>query len=145
MGTKVSAVLKRKGHAVVTVQPQQTVGSVACVLAQNRIGAAPVLDQNSQLIGIISERDIVRGIAEHAEAVLDLPAQKLMTREVRTCGADDELVELMQMMTTQRFRHVPVIKDGTLDGVVSIGDVVKQRLEEMQLEVETLRDYISRP
>lgn len=145
MGTKVSAVLQQKGHSVICVAPEDTIDAVVRVLTQNRIGAAPVLTTSRQLAGIISERDIVRGIAELGEAVLKVRADTLMTRDVRTCAAEDDLVELMQVMTTERFRHLPVMKDGALDGIVSIGDVVKQRLEEIQHEVEALRDYITRP
>ena len=145
MGTKVSSVLKHKGHDVVTVAPQQTVTSVVKVLAQNRIGAVPVINEEGQLIGIISERDIIRGMSEHADAVLTLPADQLMTRDVKTCSSEDQLVDLMEVMTLQRIRHLPVIENGALHGIVSIGDVVKQRLEEVQSEAEELRRYIRSP
>ena len=145
MGTKVSSVLKHKGHDVVTVAPQQTVTAVVKVLAQNRIGAVPVVNERGQIIGIISERDIIRGMSEHAEAVLALPADQLMTRDVKTCSSEDELVDLMEVMTLQRIRHLPVIQNGALHGIVSIGDVVKQRLEEVQSEAEDLRRYIRSP
>ncbi|HYK66145.1 MAG TPA: CBS domain-containing protein [Patescibacteria group bacterium] len=145
MGTKVSSVLKHKGHEVVTVTPDQTVARVVRLLAQNRIGALPVINPDGRLIGIISERDIIRGMAEHADAVFALPAERLMTREVRTCTSEDQLVDLMEVMTLQRFRHLPVIENGALHGIVSIGDVVKQRLEEVQTEAEQLRNYIRSP
>ena len=145
MGTKVSSVLKHKGHDVVTVAPQQTVAWVVKVLAENRIGAVPVINDEGQLIGIISERDIIRGMSEHADAVLTLPAEQLMTREVKTCSSEDQLVDLMEVMTLQRIRHLPVIQNGALHGIVSIGDVVKQRLEEVQSEAEELRRYIRSP
>ncbi len=145
MGTKVSSVLKHKGHDVVTVAPQQTIMSVVKVLVQNRIGAVPVINEECQLIGIISERDIIRGMSEHADAVLTLPADQFMTREVKTCSSEDELVEIMQVMTLQRIRHLPVVQNGALQGIVSIGDVVKQRLEEVQSEAEDLRSYIRSP
>ena len=145
MGTKVSSVLKHKGHDVVTVAPQQTVASVVKVLAQNRIGAVPVINEGGQLIGIISERDIIRGMSEHADAVRTLPAEQLMTRDVKTCSSDDQLVDLMEVMTLQRIRHLPVIENGALHGIVSIGDVVKQRPEEVQSEAEELRRYIRSP
>ena len=134
MGTKVSSVLKHKGHDVVRVAPHQTVASVVKVLTQNRIGAVPVINETGQLVGIISERDIIRGISEYADAVLTLPAEQLMTREVKTCSSEDQLVDLMEVMTLQRIRHLPVIENGALHGIVSIGDVVKQRLEEVQSE-----------
>lgn len=145
MGTKVSSVLKHKGHEVVTVAPQQTVTWVVKVLAQNRIGAVPVINEDGRLVGIISERDIIRGMSEHADAVLALPVDRLMTRDVRTCTSEDQLVDLMEVMTRQRIRHLPVIQDGALDGIVSIGDIVKQRLEEVQLEADDLRRYIRSP
>jgi CBS domain-containing protein len=145
MGTKVSSVLKHKGHDVVTVAPGQTVTWVVKVLAQNRIGAVPVINNEGQLIGIISERDIIRGMSEHAEAVLALPADQLMTHDVKTCSAEDQLVDIMEVMTLQRIRHLPVIENGALHGIVSIGDVVKQRLEEVQSEAEELRRYIRSP
>jgi CBS domain-containing protein len=145
MEAKVSAVLKLKGDRVVTVTPQQTVASVVEVLVQNRIGAAPVVNEDGQLVGIISERDIIRGISEHADALLTLPAERLMTREVRTCTSEDRLVDIMQVMTLQRIRHLPVVQNEALHGIVSIGDVVKQRLEEVQLEVEQLHGYIRSP
>jgi CBS domain-containing protein len=145
MGAKVSSVLKHKGHDVVTVSPQQPVAWVVKVLVQNRIGAVPVINQEGQLIGIISERDIIRGMSEHADAVLTLAADQLMTRDVKTCSSEDQLVDLMEVMTLQRIRHLPVIQNGALHGIVSIGDVVKQRLEEVQSEAEELRRYIRSP
>ena len=145
MGTKVSSVLKHKGHNVVTVAPQQTVTSVVKVLTQNRIGAVPVINEEGQLVGIISERDIIRGLSEHADSVLTLAADQLMTRDVKTCSSEDQLVDIMEVMTLQRIRHLPVIESGALHGIVSIGDVVKQRLEEVQSEAEELRRYIRSP
>src|SRR5216684_5163661 len=143
MATYVSGVLKNKRHHVVTGSPNQTVASVAKVLTLNKIGAAPVIDEEDRLVGIISERDIIRGLSEHADAVLTLPTEQLMTREVRTCSPEDPLVGIMGVMTLQRIRHLPVIHDGALYGIISIGDVVKQRLDEAQFEVEELRRYIA--
>jgi CBS domain-containing protein len=145
MGTTVSSILKHKGHDVVTVEPQQTVTWIVEVLAQNRIGAVPVVNDGRQLIGIISERDIIRGMSKHAEAVLTLRAEQLMTREVKICTSGDQLVDIMEVMTQQRIRHLPVVENGELHGIVSIGDVVKQRLEEVQSEAEELRSYIRSP
>jgi CBS domain-containing protein len=145
MGAKVSSVLKHKGHDVVTVTPEQTVKAVVKVLAQHRIGAVPVVNERGQIIGIISERDIIRGMSQHADAVLTLAAEQLMTREVKTCSSEDQLVDLMEVMTLQRIRHLPVIENGSLQGIVSIGDVVKQRIEEVQSEAEQLRNYIRSP
>ncbi len=142
MTTKVSAVLEQKGYNVLTIDPRQTVASLATLLTANRIGAVPVVDEQGGLIGIISERDVVHGIAEYGEAVTSLPVERLMTREVKTCSPEDAVVELMEVMTLQRIRHLPVLRDGTLHGIVSIGDVVKQRLHEAQSELEALRSYI---
>jgi CBS domain-containing protein len=142
MTTKVSAVLEGKGRQVVTVSPNDSVATLVRVLTRNRIGAAPVIDQAGRLMGIISERDVIRGIAEHGEAAIGLPVRQLMTSEVRTCAPEDAIVELMETMTLQRFRHLPVVLNGALDGIVSIGDVVKQRLKEAQSELDELRSYI---
>ena len=145
MGTKVSSVLKHKGHGVVTVAADQTVTAIVKVLTQHRIGAVPVVNEQGQIIGIISERDIIRGMAQHADAVLTLAADRLMSRDVKTCSSEDQLDDLMEVMTRQRIRHLPVVADGALHGIVSIGDVVKQRLEEVQSEAEELRNYIRQP
>ena len=145
MGTRVSSVLKHKGHEVVTVAPDETVTAIVKVLAQHRIGAVPVVNEQGQIIGIISERDIIRGMAQHAGSVLTLAADKLMSRDVKTCTSEDQLDDLMEVMTRQRIRHLPVVADGALHGIVSIGDVVKQRLEEVQSEAEELRNYIRQP
>jgi len=145
MGTRVSSVLKHKGHEVVTVAPNQTVTAIVKVLTQHRIGAVPVVNERGEIIGIISERDIIRGMAQHADAVLTLAADRLMSRDVKTCSSEDQLDDLMEVMTRQRIRHLPVVADGSLHGIVSIGDVVKQRLEEVQSEAEELRNYIRQP
>lgn len=142
MATKVSAVLEEKGRTVVTVAPRDTVAVLVKVLSRNRIGAAPVVDEAGRLAGIISERDIIRGIAQHGEMVAALAVERLMTTEVRTCSPEDAIVELMEVMTLQRIRHLPVVRNGTLEGIVSIGDVVKQRLKEAQSELDELRNYI---
>ena len=145
MEAKVSDVIRHKGDRVITVQPQQTVAAAVQVLTKNRIGAAPVVDDQGRVVGIVSERDVIRGIAERGSTLLTLPVEQLMTREVRTCLPEDRLVDLMQIMTSQRFRHLPIVKNGALCGIVSIGDVVKQRLEEVQSEVDDLQRYIRSP
>jgi CBS domain-containing protein len=142
MATKVSAVLEHKGHTVVTVAPRDTVAALVNVLSRNRIGAAPVVDEAGHLAGIISERDVIRCMAQHGETVTGLAVERLMTTEVRTCTPEDAIVELMEVMTLQRIRHLPVVSDGKLAGIVSIGDVVKQRLAEAQSELDELRNYI---
>jgi CBS domain-containing protein len=145
MEAKVSDVLRHKGDRVVTLMPQQTVAAAVQVLTKNRIGAAPVVDEQGRIVGIVSERDIIRGMSQHAGALLALPVDQLMTREVKTCLPEDRLVDLMSVMTRQRIRHLPVVQKGALCGIVSIGDVVKQRLEEVQSEVEDLHRYIRSP
>lgn len=143
MPKKVASVLEHKGVNVVTVTPAATVAEVVAILTRHRIGAAPVISEDGRLAGIISERDVIRGIAEQGDAILAFPASRLMTREVETCAPDDPIVELMETMTLKRIRHLPVIRNGALAGIVSIGDVVKQRLEEAQSELEALRSYIA--
>jgi CBS domain-containing protein len=143
MATKVSAVLESKGRKVVTVAPRDTVASLVKVLSVNRIGAAPVVNGDGRLAGIISERDVIRGMAQHGDSVTALPVERLMTTEVKTCSPEDAIVELMEVMTLQRIRHLPVVRNGALEGIVSIGDVVKQRLQEAQSELNELRTYIS--
>jgi CBS domain-containing protein len=143
MATKVSDVLKQKGFAIVTVAPTQTVAAVVEILTQHRIGAAPVTDPSGRLIGIISERDVVRGVSQHGVAALTFPTERLMTHEVKTCSPDDPIITLMEIMTNQRIRHLPVVEGDALRGIISIGDVVKQRLAEAQHELDELRRYIS--
>ncbi|HZP46440.1 MAG TPA: CBS domain-containing protein [Candidatus Binataceae bacterium] len=143
MTAKVSDVLNLKGPQVVTVNPEMRIDTVAEILTRNRIGAVPVIDSRRHLIGIISERDIIHGISRLGPAVLSQPVDALMTREVTTCNLDDPIVELMEIMTHRRIRHLPVVEADALCGIVSIGDVVKQRLSEAQFELEQLRQYVS--
>jgi CBS domain-containing protein len=143
MPQRVSSVLENKGHTVITATPGATVGSVVNLLARNRIGAVPVTAPDGRLVGIISERDVIRGMGQYGAAALALTVDVLMTREVKTCAPEDQIVELMETMTLRRFRHLPVLRNGVLIGIVSIGDVVKQRLEEAQSELEALRSYIA--
>ncbi len=143
MTAKVADVLTLKGSEVVTVTPDQSIDTASRILAQKRIGALPVIDEWRRLVGIISERDIVRGLALHGNAVLFLTVGELMTRGVKTCSPEELIVSLMETMTNRRIRHLPVLRDGRLCGIVSIGDVVKQRLTEAQLELDQLRMYIA--
>jgi CBS domain-containing protein len=117
MATKVSSILKHKGHQVVSVAPHHTVASVVKVLTQNRIGAAPVIDEEGRLVGIISERDIIRGMSEHEQAALTLSAEQLMTREVRLCSPEDELVELMQRRRREAASRRGTIRSGAASKV----------------------------
>jgi len=141
---KVETILKAKGGHVVTVQPNATVGAAIHRLKLERIGALVVSQNGVELQGMISERDIVLGLAEHGGGLLDLRVADLMTREVRTCTPQDSIKHLMGEMTRSRVRHLPVIEHGKLVGIVSLGDVVKNRLEEVELEASVLRDaYIA--
>ncbi|MDD2876009.1 MAG: CBS domain-containing protein [Acidiphilium sp.] len=145
METRVSAILKRKGSNIVTAMPDQTIEAFACQLYAHRIGATPVLDSEGRVIGIISERDVIRGIVEHGAAVLALPVRSLMTAVVSTCALEDKIGDVLDMITQNRTRHIPVVKDGKLEGIVTIGDVVAQLLDEAQYEVESMRTYITSP
>lgn len=137
----IADVLGTKGHTVVSMLPNDTVADAARLLTERRIGAIVVRDRRGKLVGILSERDIVRTIADHGEDALQEPIEDLMTKQVRTCKPSDSIKDLMQMMTTRRHRHVPVCNDvGDLVGIVSIGDVVKARLDEQAHEVAVLRD-----
>jgi CBS domain-containing protein len=137
----VRAILQQKGGDVITAPDDATVGEAARKLARHRIGALVVVDGEA-LRGILSERDIVRGLAERGAAVLDAPVSSLMTTDVTTCGLDDRVDDLMATMTDHRFRHLPVVAETRLVGIVSIGDVVKHRVSELQVEAQTLHEYI---
>ncbi|MCC8430537.1 CBS domain-containing protein [Reyranella aquatilis] len=138
----VSDILSRKGGLVFTVTPGTTVGQIAQQLSTRRIGSVLVLDADSAVAGIVSERDLVQAFAGHGAAALAFEAQAVMTREVVTCDPDDSIDEIMEIMTRGRFRHLPVVRHGELLGLISIGDVVKARLEEARHETEALRAYI---
>jgi CBS domain-containing protein len=139
----VAAVIKRKGSNVVSISPDSTISDAARLLTEHRIGAVLVLDGSEGILGIISERDIIRGLAKHGPDALSQSVGVLMTREVQHCSPRDTIAEIMTVMTKRRFRHLPVVDDGKLLGMISIGDVVKQRLDETELEVETLRGYVT--
>ncbi len=135
-------ILSTKGGRVTTIKPDAKISATSKLLSQHRIGAVLVTDAADEIVGIISERDIVRGLASHGGSVAELSVTELMTRDVRTCGLGDTIADIMGIMTTLRVRHLPVLDDGKLAGIVSIGDVVKFRLDEAKLEVESLRDYV---
>ena len=138
----VSDVLAQKGGLVFTVTPSTTVAQVAQQLSTRRIGAVLILADTQVIAGIVSERDLVRAMARHGAAALDLEVRHIMTREVVTCHPDDPIERVMAVMTAGRFRHLPVEDRGELVGLISIGDVVKARLEETQHETEALKAYI---
>ena len=138
----VKSILATKGTEVFTVDPTATLGAAVGILSQRRIGALVVLGAEQRVIGILSERDVVMALAVTGAAALKQPLSQVMTRKVSTCTSDQTISTIMEQMTTGKFRHVPVVEQDRLVGIVSIGDVVKHRLMEMQRESEALRDYI---
>ena len=138
----VKTILSAKGGEVITIGPTTNVAAAVKLLAERRIGALVVIGAEQSVVGIISERDIVHALAARGAAALDLPLTEVMTRKVATCIPSDTITSIMGRMTDGKFRHVPVVEQGRLTGIVSIGDVVKQRLEEMEHEQAALRDYI---
>jgi len=138
----VEELLHAKGSDVVTIHPGETVTALARQLSRRKIGAVVVSHDGRAIDGIISERDVVRGIVAKGEQVLDMPVSDLMTRKVVTCKFGESLKDIMQLMTRWRVRHIPVVDRGTLAGILSIGDVVKSRLDDMKLEADVLRDCL---
>ena len=138
----VKTILSRKGRNVVTIEPSATLEAAITTLAEDRIGAVVVLGADRRVIGILSERDIVRALADKGPAGLDITVGEVMTREVATCTINDSCASIMERMTTGKFRHLPVVEKGKLVGLISIGDVVKQRVDEVERESEAMRDYI---
>jgi CBS domain-containing protein len=139
----IAAVLKRKGTHVVSIAPDRTIAEAVGLLTEKGIGAVLVLDAAGTVLGILSERDIVSGISRHGADALAWKVDALMTRDVQHCSPQDTIAEVMRVMTERRTRHLTVMENGKLVGLISIGDVVKQRLIDTNLEVETLRGYVS--
>jgi CBS domain-containing protein len=139
----VSHILRQKGRDVVTVAPTIVLAEVAHTLAKRKIGAVVVLGADGEVAGILSERDIVAALARDSAAALTRAANTYMTRSVATCEETDTIEEIMEIMTKGRFRHVPVLERGRLVGIVSIGDVVKTRIEESEREASALKQYIA--
>jgi CBS domain-containing protein len=140
---QVRHILRDKGREVISIASDATLSEAARLLASKRIGALIVREGDGALAGILSERDIVRAVAQASVNALPQPVAKYMTRTVATCCNEDSVDGLMEMMTHGRFRHVPVIEDDRIVGVVSIGDVVKTRISETVMEAESLRAYIA--
>jgi CBS domain-containing protein len=140
---RISDVLRGKGTQVVTVTPDTTVRKLLAVLAEHRIGAVVVSVDGRSVDGIASERDIVRALAVRGAAVMSEPVTAIFTAEVRTVTPETSLEEVMRLMTELRVRHAPVVVDGGLGGIVSIGDVVKNRMDELETERTALTDYIT--
>ena len=139
----VRQILNDKGDDIVTIGPAAKIADVVTLMAKERIGAIVVLDEDTHIAGIVSERDITRGLAEHGVDVLSMNAENIMTVDVITCRPDDGVDKLMRKMTAGRFRHLPVLDKGKMVGIVSIGDVVKHRLEELENEANLLQEYIA--
>jgi CBS domain-containing protein len=139
----VAAILKHKGHDVASVQPTATIAEVARLLTDRRIGAVVVQDGTGQLLGIVSERDIVHGLAANAANVLAMTAGQLMTRTLQTASPRTTVPEAMTLMTAGRFRHLPVVEGGVLAGIVSIGDIVKARIMAQEQEMDSLKAYVA--
>jgi CBS domain-containing protein len=138
----VKAILSVKGTEVHTIEPTTNLANAARLLAERKIGALVVTGPDRRVVGIVSERDIVQELAAHGAAALDLPLTEVMTRNVMTCSASDTLSSVMERMTEGKFRHLPVVEQGRLGGLISIGDVVKHRLKQMEHEQSALQDYI---
>lgn len=139
----VATILNEKGRQVLTVGQEETIESTAKLLAEKRVGAIVISDSDSHVIGIISERDVVRAVARSGAHALAQKVESFMTRDVVTCQEEDTIAMLMERMTTGKFRHLPVVKDTVLVGIVSIGDVVKQRIAEAEFEAQAMREYIA--
>jgi CBS domain-containing protein len=138
----VKAILSSKGRTVVTIEPAATLEDAIGTLTRHNIGALVVLGPEQRVIGVLSERDIVRALADQGAGVLKNPLAQVMTRNVSTCLEADKVGAVMEQMTNGKFRHVPVLEGGRLVGIISIGDVVKHRLHEMERDQEAMRDYI---
>ncbi len=139
----VGGILKDKGRNVETASPEATLQEIARVLGTNKIGALIILNKNGKIAGILSERDIVRAVAEGGADALKKPASSFMTHKVVTCSESDTVNQLMESMTQGRFRHLPVVENGKLSGIISIGDVVKRRIALAEFEAEEMKRYIS--
>jgi CBS domain-containing protein len=138
----VKAIMSQKGRDVVTIEPTENLSSAVKLLSERRIGALLIIGTDQQVVGILSERDIVRAIARSGPSALNEPVSQVMTRKVVTCSEADTVSAIMELMTQGKFRHLPVVDRGRLSGIVSIGDIVKHRLEEMARESSALREYI---
>ena len=139
-------ILYGKGHDVATIEPAASVAEAVAALREHNVGALVVVDDQSHIAGILSERDVVRALADEPDTqatILEHRVSDLMTTDVTTCGSRSSVDELMRLMTDQRIRHIPVVDDGALNGIVSIGDVVKSRIGELETEAGTLHEYLS--
>ena len=140
---QVASILASKGRSVVTAKPGTSIPEIAQLLKSKKIGATVVVDDSDHVVGIISERDLVHGLARHGAGLLDMHVGDLMTRDVVTCATDIDMDEVMKVMTNSRIRHLPVVEGGRLAGIISIGDVVKHRLDALEDEANQLKRYIA--
>jgi CBS domain-containing protein len=138
---EVRAILAQKGQKVVTLRPTETIQNAARRMRMEGIGSAVVSSDGQEIMGLFSERDILLGIAEHGAAIAQMPISDFMSVSVTTCAPNTTIATVMKLMTNRRIRHLPVVENGRLCGIVSIGDVVKHRMDEVQLEANVLRDY----
>jgi CBS domain-containing protein len=138
----VSIILAGKGREVVSIEPSATLSAAVNLLGEKRIGALLILGAGHRVVGILSERDIVRALAERGASVLDEPVSQVMTRRVSTATENETVSSIMERMTAGKFRHVPVVEQDKLIGIISIGDVVKHRLDEMERDSMAMHDYI---
>jgi CBS domain-containing protein len=139
----VMTILSSKGSEVATISPTSTVAEAAKVMADRKIGALVVTGAGNRITGIVSERDIVCALARQGASALQLPLNDVMTRKVVTCGPNDSVANLMELMTNGKFRHLPVVDSEKLAGIISIGDVVKHHIAEVEMEAMAMRDYIA--
>ena len=139
----VAAILREKGTRVITSGPDATMAKIVSTLSRERVGVVVICEKDGALSGIVSERDIVRGLAERGQSLMSGPVAGLMTTNVRTCSPGDTVSEIMATMTARRIRHLPVIESGKLCGIISIGDAVKHRLDEIESEADALRQYVT--
>src|SRR4029434_8835718 len=140
MNVKAILAAKKLGASIISIEPTADLATAAKLLSKHRIGAVLIRGAGERLAGILSERDIVRALSEHGADALALPVGQVMTREVATCGEDDTVASIMERMTAGKFRHMPVMANGRLVGLISIGDVVKQRVDEIDCEFYVLSD-----
>ncbi|GLQ06830.1 CBS domain-containing protein [Sneathiella chinensis] len=139
----VASILKNKGVDIISASKTDSISAVAGILSEHRIGAVLVLDENRKVLGVLSERDIVRGLAARGDGCLIMEAGELMTANVITCTPADTVDQVMALMTKKRIRHLPVMDGDNLAGFISIGDVVKTRMDEVEREAAAMRDYIA--
>ncbi|CAA7612996.1 CBS domain-containing protein [Magnetospirillum sp. SS-4] len=137
----VEAILKTKGSNVFTVRPEHAVADAAALLTNKKVGVAVVCDAKGKLVGVLSERDIVKGLSQYGKSALEMPVRNIMSSPVVTCSPSDSIKAVMEVMTERRIRHLPVVEKDELLGIVSIGDAVNFRLHEAQMEMNVLRDF----